>query len=192
MSRTDKTKPYWVRVAEHNPRPVHNHTRGECTLPESPYEKDRDWGGCYWELFSTQFTCCSGCGCDLCTDRPGRRAARRRERHETKVLLAAGEQERERRPKVSRKRKDTARWCRGKVGREHVPQVRQAQWASWLWSKGKTCYRHENSTWLDREQHWVCYHELACESCGKILQHHLPYWSCPLFTRPCKDLAPTS
>ncbi|KAA8888773.1 hypothetical protein F3087_07080 [Nocardia colli] len=35
MSRTDRTKPLWVRFAEHNPRPVHGHRYG-TSQPQGP------------------------------------------------------------------------------------------------------------------------------------------------------------
>jgi hypothetical protein len=63
MSRTDKTKPLWVRYAEHNPRPIHDHVYGDCDLPPSPTQDATDtrcqWGSPYTLVFS--HTCCSGC-----------------------------------------------------------------------------------------------------------------------------------
>ncbi|MGR3933118.1 hypothetical protein [Streptomyces sp. BRA346] len=64
MSRTDRTKPLWVRHAEHNPRPVHDHRYDACDLPPRPTREETDTR-CRWEdpaalLFAR--TCCSGCG----------------------------------------------------------------------------------------------------------------------------------
>ena len=67
MSRTDKTKPLWVRYAEHNPRPVHDHRYGACDLPPSPTQEATDTH-CRWEpgaLVSGR-TCCSGCHRPTC------------------------------------------------------------------------------------------------------------------------------
>lgn len=63
MSRTDKTKPVWVRHAEHEPRPVHDHRFGDCDLPPRPTREETDTR-CRWEhpgalIFG--HTCCSGC-----------------------------------------------------------------------------------------------------------------------------------
>ncbi|WP_127500535.1 hypothetical protein [Actinoplanes solisilvae] len=49
MSRTDKTRPWWVQMA-HAPmvacQPVHDHRFGPCTLPD---EIDaRETAGCHW------------------------------------------------------------------------------------------------------------------------------------------------
>ncbi|MEE2039067.1 hypothetical protein Q8791_17785 [Nocardiopsis sp. CT-R113] len=66
MSRTDKTKPIWVRCAEHNPRPVHDHRHGVCDLPPGPAREDTGTR-CRWEPGVGQ-TCCVG---------PNGRAAKR-------------------------------------------------------------------------------------------------------------------
>lgn len=63
MSRTDRTKPLWVRHAEHDPRPVHDHRHGDCDLPPKPAREDADTR-CRWEHPETllfRHTCCSGC-----------------------------------------------------------------------------------------------------------------------------------
>ena len=58
MSRTDKTKPLWVRFAEHGLRPVHDHRYGDCDLPPKLTREDADTH-CTWQhAFGT--TCCSG------------------------------------------------------------------------------------------------------------------------------------
>ncbi|WP_240969092.1 hypothetical protein [Streptomyces sp. HNM0575] len=86
MSRTDKTKPLWVRHAEHAPRPVHDHRFGDCDLPPRPA---REQGGtrCRWEhpdaLLFTR-SCCSGCNRRGCVKEWQRmvKASNRRERYE--------------------------------------------------------------------------------------------------------------
>ncbi|BCY09863.1 hypothetical protein [Actinoplanes sp. L3-i22] len=54
MSRTDKTRPWWVQMADAPMvagRPVHDHRRGECTLPERiTAESARPGEGCFWGL----------------------------------------------------------------------------------------------------------------------------------------------
>ncbi|GAA2591031.1 hypothetical protein ACWCO0_02780 [Streptomyces tubercidicus] len=68
MSRTDKTKPLWVRHAEHNPRPLHDHRYGACDLPPHPTQEDTDTR-CRWESPHTLLfghTCCAGCNVRAC------------------------------------------------------------------------------------------------------------------------------
>ncbi|MEU8995776.1 hypothetical protein ACGFSD_13315 [Streptomyces caniferus] len=64
MSRTDKTKPLWVRHAEHHPRPVHDHRYGACDLPPHPARETAPTR-CRWEDPARQLlfggTCCAGC-----------------------------------------------------------------------------------------------------------------------------------
>jgi hypothetical protein len=55
MSRTDKTRPWWVRMAD-TPMltctPVHDHRWGPCTLPDEvtmdSASLSRRMSGCYW------------------------------------------------------------------------------------------------------------------------------------------------
>lgn len=78
------------------------------------------------------------------------------------------------RPKA---RKDTRRWCRGKVGVEHVPEVTAGHWAL---SLGRRCHRSEEWSlrlWPDRP--WACVHQRSCASCGKVLVPTLPWRECP-------------
>ncbi|WP_030019802.1 hypothetical protein [Streptomyces monomycini] len=63
MSRTDKTKPLWIRHAEHGPRPVHDHRHGPCDLPPHPARRPADTR-CRWEdsgMILSGSTCCAGC-----------------------------------------------------------------------------------------------------------------------------------
>jgi hypothetical protein len=70
-----------------------------------------------------------------------------------------------------RSRKNRRRWCRGKVGVDHVLDVRVSRLAVYRTERGwptPTCYRAE--WWPTR---WRCQHERYCVSCGKILDHTL-------------------
>ncbi|MEI5133405.1 hypothetical protein RB199_15995 [Streptomyces libani] len=98
MSRTDKTKPLWVRHAEHNPRPVHDHRYGACDLPPHPTQEDADTR-CRWEDPGMQLlgrTCCAGCNDRSCVKewqemvRAGNRKERYAGRREAR-RFAAGE-----------------------------------------------------------------------------------------------------
>ena len=86
MSRTDKTKPLWVRHIEHAPRPIHDHRFGPCDLP--PLTRDPSDTHCHWPIGAITWgtTCCAGCQNRACikerqalnrsTIRKSRRAAR--------------------------------------------------------------------------------------------------------------------
>ncbi|WP_049579057.1 hypothetical protein [Streptomyces sp. SBT349] len=85
MSRTDRTKPLWVRHAEHRPRPAHDHRDGPCDLPPRPTRGDTDTR-CRWENPGTLLfghTCCSGCAKRGCVKEWQRltRTANRKERY---------------------------------------------------------------------------------------------------------------
>lgn len=70
----------------------------------------------------------------------------------------------------SKSKKNTKRWCKGKVGREHVPEIRFNE----MWrSLDRKCGA--------RVRFWGggCYHEEACSGCGKILRWALPWGECP-------------
>lgn len=86
MSNTDKTKPWRIRVAEHHPWAEHDHRNGVCDLPDDPRDT-RNWlsgVACYWSDANLVYgggSCCSGCGCRMCSAYFERRAARRKSRH---------------------------------------------------------------------------------------------------------------
>lgn len=54
VSRTDKTRPWWVQMASepNAARPSHDHRHGECTLPEditaATASGNPRRGRCYW------------------------------------------------------------------------------------------------------------------------------------------------
>ncbi len=88
MSKTDKTKPWRIRVMEHQPWANHDHSDGICDLPEqwkdNSYRSTEsgadhcrwsDWNICY------KGSCCYGCGCHMCTGQAWRKAKRRRSRY---------------------------------------------------------------------------------------------------------------
>ncbi len=88
MSDTDKTKPWRVRVMEHQPWANHDHSDGICDLPErwednTYYGTESGADHCRWSDWNICYrgSCCYGCGCPMCTDQAGRKARRRRERH---------------------------------------------------------------------------------------------------------------
>ena len=64
------------------------------------------------------------------------------------------------------KKKNTKKWCRGKVGAFHEFQIvksrhmdYECQWKSLLWKENHVRYR--------------CYHEKSCIKCGKVVEWFL-------------------
>ncbi|MFC3996837.1 hypothetical protein ACFOVU_12980 [Nocardiopsis sediminis] len=84
MSRTDKTKPVWVRCAEHDPRPVHDHRHGGCDLPPRPMREDAGTR-CRWSWPGG--TCCYGPNGRAAKKELGEmnRAANRRDRYAARL-----------------------------------------------------------------------------------------------------------
>lgn len=83
------------------------------------------------------------------------------------------------RPTPQRGRKNRRRWCKGKVGVEHVPAVRVSKWgthASQFWPDRKPCFRAD---WYPNR--WFCHHEVYCTTCGKITRTTLDV-ACPDYT----------
>lgn len=66
------------------------------------------------------------------------------------------------------KKKNTRRWCKGKIGRKHVlvttrPEGKDCHWVEWqVHGRPNDPYR-----W------YACNHQIICEKCGKILKDSL-------------------
>lgn len=80
-------------------------------------------------------------------------------------------------PKIvkPKSKKDTKKWCKGKVGREHVPELTKQSWAN-----DRTCAPPER--WMLQlmpTRNWRCYHQWVCANCGKVLDRWLPARDCP-------------
>jgi hypothetical protein len=86
-----------------------------------------------------------------------------------------------------RAKKDRRRWCKGKVGVEHVPVVQDSKNWTFMVNKFGTdhplvkchwepCHRwrmfSNGRRWVHTENDgiWSCHHERACANCGKILE----------------------
>lgn len=80
MSRTFKTDPMWVKLNHPDRVDIivyaeHDHSKGECDLPDSPTD---NWGGvhnnrCWWNSETKGKNIF--CGCDLCTGKTSRKIA---------------------------------------------------------------------------------------------------------------------
>jgi hypothetical protein len=92
MSRTDKTRPWWVKLADHpmvTSRPHHDHRFGPCTLPDHVDARTvSPRRGCYWEPTDRTADTVHN-GCRECTGYWTRREDRRRSRHEIRRALRA-------------------------------------------------------------------------------------------------------
>ena len=91
MARTDKTRPFRVKMAEspNNYKAVHRHGNQPCDLPgDRPLPQ---WGdgyirtACYW-TYTDGFVCTGEghCCCRLCTSYWTRRWERRADRHRSR------------------------------------------------------------------------------------------------------------
>lgn len=78
------------------------------------------------------------------------------------------------RPQQPKARKDTRRWCKGKVGREHVLTIEldpRLSWAKegcrwvpyWVWSRKGGGHR-------ERRTRYACHHHEVCTVCGKRMR----------------------
>lgn len=100
--------------------------------------------------------------------------------------------ERDERPTPQRGRKDRRRWCKGKEGVEHVPEIvlsHHARWRQDYYKKPVVCLWRERHRWETTadsrvwtgtdEWTWDCVHEERCENCGKILVAYRLGERCP-------------
>lgn len=72
------------------------------------------------------------------------------------------------RPIHFKKKKNTKKWCKGKVGVEHEPVIELNTKHMYGSNYGKKC---RPDVW------WGCYHHEVCKNCGKELK--LFFSSCP-------------
>ncbi len=94
MSRTVKTRPFWVRMADSHDKAVgavavHNHIDRDCDLPEKTYFgiANQNHYGCHYD-FSAQGV--NVCGCKMCTgqdERKHKTRVNRQNRHQMNTKL---------------------------------------------------------------------------------------------------------
>lgn len=68
-------------------------------------------------------------------------------------------------------RKKTGHWCKGKVGREHEPELV----VNHNWTHRSGCSWRELMYWRGGERHhwkwqYSCWHSYRCKSCGKYTE----------------------
>lgn len=78
-------------------------------------------------------------------------------------------------------KKDKRRWCRGKVGVEHVTEIVEDRWAGRGcrgYDIGKWVRYDDRKEWVIVDQGWMCCHIEQCVNCGKKMRH-IPREQCP-------------
>jgi len=87
----------------------------------------------------------------------------------------------------ARKRKNTKRWCKGHVGREHVSELT----VSTRWTRVYTCGRpaEGRASYSGSDPDWTCYHEEVCQNCGKVLRWSIPKVDCRVFRENPEQLS---
>lgn len=87
------------------------------------------------------------------------------------------------------KRKKTGRWCRGKVGVEHTPELV----VNHNYNPTRVCGWRDIYSWRSGERqlwkwHYSCRHSYRCTKCGKYTEYFLKnVEECPDFA-PCPEL----
>ena len=79
------------------------------------------------------------------------------------------------------KKKKTAKWCRGKVGVEHVTEIvvnhnynHRRQVCEW-----RPIYMRRTGIVQVWKWHYSCLHSLKCTNCGKYTEYFLKPEQCP-------------
>lgn len=72
-------------------------------------------------------------------------------------------------PKPPARKKDTRRWCRGRVGRPHVTEIQLVQW----YSPPRECEPLGPRDWRYRifGETVACHEQEVCVNCGKYIRH---------------------
>jgi hypothetical protein len=84
-----------------------------------------------------------------------------------------------------KKKKNTKKWCKGKVGREHVPHIIKSNYGV----TDKCCnyapwsVRHKNGETTPLKK-YLCWHQRSCQNCGKVLEWFLSEEECPDYKEP--------
>lgn len=91
MSKTTKTRPFWVRQADINDKDVkvvevHNHIHRDCDLPVKTPKGilGQNHYGCHYEFVYNGHNVC---GCKMCTGQFSRHQENRAKRHTRKLDL---------------------------------------------------------------------------------------------------------
>ena len=83
-----------------------------------------------------------------------------------------------------KKKKNSKKWCRGKVGREHVPNITRSNYGSLSKCQPapwRVVGRYGETMPTKR---YLCWHQRSCQVCGKVLEYWLPAEECPDYKEP--------
>lgn len=77
--------------------------------------------------------------------------------------------------------KDRKRWCGGKVGREHQPEIVLYHGVSgfecrWI---PRFMWRYGERTLISERGHYLCRHAIRCSKCGRYMEVFLSVDKCP-------------
>ena len=75
-----------------------------------------------------------------------------------------------------KKKKNTKKWCKGKVGREHVLHITKGNYGSFSECKDPRWRIYGSEDFLER---YLCWHQRSCKVCGKVLEWSLDKSECP-------------
>lgn len=84
--------------------------------------------------------------------------------------------------RASPARKNTRKWCRGKVGIPHQPTITMDKgWRSWMGTLvGSPKCRWWTSMWRgNKDLDYRCGHQRTCVACKKVLDHRVEPKFCP-------------
>ena len=81
-------------------------------------------------------------------------------------------------------KKSTAKWCKGKAGREHVTEIvvnhNYSNTKGCRWSPIYISFARKGEG--PRDYRYWCRHSLKCTVCGKYVEYFLDPEQCPSFT----------
>jgi hypothetical protein len=89
-------------------------------------------------------------------------------------------------PHKPKGKKNTKRWCKGKVGVEHQPVINMTNYYYAKCNKPNYLITSREYSFEDEVRNprffsriWSCCHQIQCQMCGKILEHYLAWYDCP-------------
>jgi hypothetical protein len=82
-----------------------------------------------------------------------------------------------------RSKKNTKKWCKGKIGLEHDPEIKPSSMYNYWKTSDPERPACRKPTWVGWHREWMCWHVRACRRCGKILDPFLSKEECPDFPK---------
>ena len=85
------------------------------------------------------------------------------------------------------KRKKTAKWCKGKVGVEHVTEIVVNHNYSRPTCGWRPIYTRRTGIVQIWRWHYSCIHSRKCTTCGKYVEYYIDAEECPQFVPRPED-----